>query len=830
MEEGSNWTVYAIIIVVVILVIGIIVYKFYPETFSDIEKVADDVFKFGEEKKNADATQEAIVSVINSIVDCLGKSNENCGCTLDMAQLKKLPEGYQVIIQNIVDKTDVKEEKFVAVSPAKNGNPIGNIVRVNEIEISFAVPATAKEDGKGIAGIACRKNIPAIIDTQTVNGVEEKIPGRAYDNLILESQGGNIIIKEESGGTGYGPYKFYDESIVQQIYKKGDNACFITNAVEDRGSAANSYGNLDLNDISANSDDFFIYRMSNEAFTSAVRTHAPIDNTPVLGTGGREATPEEAMETTGSARTGLTVEDARKSEIANGLLSIRNCEGTAGVDYPLVWPVSIDYMTGLADCGNFETGEESDVRLQINGVQREEGFGRWIVIKAEENSNVMVPVGNGVITDFCDSNCGEKGKSVTIYGYNPTTKRVTGRVIKLSGLKTLDSKYKVKTQEIKTDGTFTGGLVVEGGETIGTSLGEIIFKEGIHRAISGSEDIIYRDFYSGTRVWTERDIERVTTSPSHLPGIMPDLPDEYYEGGGCIKIADESRAGRGSIYELADKISNMEIGALNTLLNFNINGKKYDKLVIVPTAKDIAPCTAVGCRVPYICPDGEICLCLKKGDADNYCVKLPANGFLPKFVEGSVSSGGADYKKMFYQRIGDTLGICERLPCVSNAGGMAIDSARQYAAKNANVISMLEACKREGGICTDLMDCRKPTDKIALPICPQPNEVCCIDLTTARESSAPDSKCETTYKGLCRGTSVGCTSEEKKEDNAGCPQGTQCCRNKCELEHAGACRRNECGREETSLGPIFGCPNDKLCCIASDPELSSPGGLRELGY
>ena len=44
-----------------------------------------------------------------------------------------------------------------------------------------------------------------------------------------------------------------------------------------------------------------------------------------------------------------------------------------------------------------------------------------------------------------------------------------------------------------------------------------------------------------------------------------------------------------------------------------------------------------------------------------------------------MSSGGADYKKMFYQRIGDTLGICERLPCVSNAGGMAIDSARQDA-------------------------------------------------------------------------------------------------------------------------------------------------------
>ncbi|MFA5888470.1 MAG: hypothetical protein WC852_07215, partial [Candidatus Nanoarchaeia archaeon] len=409
MEEGSNWTVYAIIIVVVILVIGIIVYKFYPETFSDIEKVADDVFKFGEEQKNANAAQEAIASVINSIVDCLGKSNEKCGCTLDMAQLKKLPEGYQIIIQNIVDKTDVKEEKFVALSPARNGNPIGNIVRVNEIETSFAVPATAKEDGKAIAGIACRKNSPAIIDTQIVNGVEEKIPSRAYDNLILESQGGNIIIKEESGGTSYGPYKFHDEAVVQQIYKKGDNACFITNAVEDTGNAANSYGNLDLNDISANSDSFFIYKMSNEKFTSA-----PSEPTMMLGTAGREATPEEAMATTGSTRTRWGEKSERMQEIANGLLSIKNCEGTAGVDYPLIWPVSMDYMTGLGDCGDFGAGEGNDIKLQAFGVQREEGFGRWIVIKAEENSGVMVPVANGVVTDFCDSNCGEKGKSVTI--------------------------------------------------------------------------------------------------------------------------------------------------------------------------------------------------------------------------------------------------------------------------------------------------------------------------------------------------------------------------------------------------------------------------------
>lgn len=827
MEEGSNWTVYAIIIVVVILVIGIIVYKFYPETFSDIEKVADDVFKFGEEKKNADAAQEAIASVIDSIVDCLGKANQNCGCTLDMEQLKKLPEGYQVVIQNRIDRTDVEEEKFVLLTPAKLGDPLTNSIRVNEIEVSFAVPATAKENGKEIAGIACAKVSPVIKSMEIINGKEVEAPVQSYENLILEKSGNNIIIKK----TGYGPYKFYDESVVQQIYRKGDNVCFITNAVEDRGNAENS-AQTGIGEISENPNVFFIYKMSNEAFTSAPRAIAPSGSATVLGTAGREATPEEAMETTGSARTGWNAEDKRKSGIMNGLLSIKNCEGAAGADYPIIWPVSVEYITGLEDCGNFGAGELNDNKLQLLGVQREEGFGRWIVIKTEENSNVMVPVGRGLVTDFCDSNCGEKGKSVTIYEYNPTTKRVTGRVVKISGLKTLDSRYKVKAEEIRTDGLFTGGLLVEGGEKLGDSTTEIIFKEGIHRSISGSEDIIYRDFYSGARIWRESDIERVTTTPSQLLGIMPSLPDEYYAGS-CIRAADESRTGRGSIYELVDKISSMGIGAQNTILNFNINNEKYEKLIIVPTAEDIAPCTRENCRVPYICPDGETCVCLKKnkeGSEENYCVKLPAHGFLPEFAQASIKADNADIKNIWFQRIGNTLGICEKLPCVSNTGGTAIDSARQYAAKESNMASMLEACKREGGVCADAMDCRKPTDKIVMPTCPQTNEVCCIDLTTAREYPDPDSKCETIYKGLCRGTSIGCTSEEiKSEDIADCPEGTQCCRNKCNLEHEGVCRRS-CGREETSLGPIFGCPSSTLCCIMSDPELSSPGGLRELGY
>ncbi|MFH1065828.1 MAG: hypothetical protein V1734_04970 [Nanoarchaeota archaeon] len=658
MEEASNWTVYAIIIVVVILVVGIIVYKFYPETFSDIEKVADDVFKFGEEQKNADATQQVIGSVISSIVDCLGKANQNCGCTLDMAQLKKLPDGYQVIIQNRLDKTDVKEEKFVLITPAKLGDPLTNSVRVNEIEASFAVPATAKEDGKNIAGIACTKISPVKISTQTINGQEQQITGTEYENLILEKSGDNIIIKKGK----YGPYKFYDEAVVRQIYKKGDNACFITNAVEDRGNAANS-AEVGLEDFTESSSAFFIYRMSATEFTSA-----PSEPTMVLGAAGREATPEEAMETTGSARTRWGEKSERMQEIANGLLSIRNCEGIAGVDYPLVWPVSAEYITGLEDCGNFGEGEFNEHIMQAFGVKREEGFGRWIVIKAEENSNVMVPVGHGLITDFCDSNCGEKGKSVTIYEYNPSTKRVIGRIIKISGLKTLDSRYKVKAEEIKTDGTFTGGLLVEGGETLGASLGEIIFKEGIHQSISGSEDIIYRNLYSYSGLLTERIIEEALTLPSQLLCIMPKLPADYYVGSCQIDLC-EGNNGRGSIYELADKISGMGIGAPNTILNFNVNSVKYDKLILVSSKdanrqRDTSCPTGTECTLPNFCPEGETCLCFKKDNTDNYCVKLQAHGFKPDSVEGSISSGEANYKKVFYQRVDTALGICETLPCV----------------------------------------------------------------------------------------------------------------------------------------------------------------------
>jgi hypothetical protein len=306
-------------------------------------------------------------------------------------------------------------------------------------------------------------------------------------------------------------------------------------------------------------------------------------------------------------------------------------------------------------------------------VQREEGFGRWIVIKAEENSGVMVPVANGVVTDFCDSNCGEKGKSVTIYEYNPTTKRVTGRVIKMSGLKTLDNKYKVKAEEVRTDGLFTGGLIVEGGETLGTSMIEIIFKEGIHQSISGSEDILYRDFYPGVSVWNERNIEYATTLYSQLLCIMPELPAEYY-GGACWRSIGQEGcddvSGRGSIYELADKISNMEIGAQNMILNFNMNSVKYDELILVSSKdanrqRERGACpTGTECALPNFCPEGETCLCLKKANADNYCVKLQAHGFRPESVEGSISSEEANYKKMFYQRVDTALGICETLPCV----------------------------------------------------------------------------------------------------------------------------------------------------------------------
>lgn len=649
MEESTSWVTYALIILVVLMVVGIMIYTFYPETFSDVSKIAEEVFKFGEDAKKNDALQMITASTIGSIFDCLEKSLDNCGCELNMEQMAKLPEGYKVFMQNRVDKTETEEQKYLLVAAFDvNDAPVGVASRMNNIQMRLALHAKWQESGKNMEGVLCRPMETYEIATQTIGGQESMVVDKTFENMLIEKKNGKIVFKAGK----YGPYEFYHEGIVMQMHRIGSDVCFVTKAIE------------------------------------------KIEN---MG----DLTDKQDMVRLVKFESGDSTEDTNweRDRVMEELFTIPRCEGTAGMDYSITWPANVGDITGIDSCGS-------------NSVSQN-GFSRWVKINVKPDNSVISPLAYGIVTDYCDSNCGEEGKSVTIYELHsayekfPETNRLTGRVVRIAGLKTIEETYKVRAQVTKT--SVTGGTVLRAGETIGTSTTALKMMETYKRnnEVEGGDDWIINNLerFIGNRR-TEQEIQKAVSSSEILLCLLPKLSAEYYKGSCTTGEYDIYSECKGldwtSLAELVNEASALEENSKPTHIVFPM----CKNCRIVAIGKDDedrgAPCSeetteercmtsdgkrtcemvtnprSATCDLPYRCPEGETCICEQRlTDGAPYselqlqtydfrhssCVRLPPYGFQPVFARGAVNAGNLNQRDIWLQRVGNTLGICETLPC-----------------------------------------------------------------------------------------------------------------------------------------------------------------------
>ncbi len=95
--ELPDWLTNLLIILALILIIGLILVKFYPESFNKTITIFDEVFGITLEQKKAENLTEAVLDLQKSIKTCLDSGLEDCSCGLN---LNKLPEGYYIKLQN----------------------------------------------------------------------------------------------------------------------------------------------------------------------------------------------------------------------------------------------------------------------------------------------------------------------------------------------------------------------------------------------------------------------------------------------------------------------------------------------------------------------------------------------------------------------------------------------------------------------------------------------------------------------------------------------------------------------------------------------------------
>lgn len=647
MEESTSWVTYAIIILAVIVVVGIVVLKFYPETFTDISNIAKETFKIGEDEKKAEASQRVIATTIDAIMECLEKELDNCGCELKKADLEKLPDGYKIFMQNRIDETDPEKPKSVLITAIdKNEGLIGKGQVMQPMQISIAVHEKWVKNGKKMEGILCRTLEPYNIRTWNTGTGEEAIPDEIYETFNLEKSGNQIVVK---AGT-YGPYNFFHEGMILSMYKRGNNICFVTKAIEEEA---------------ANAGDL---------------------------TGNNEMVPLLEFEE------GNDIEYLKRQidRVSQGLFRIPRCEGAAGMDYSITWPVALDEIKGLNSCGSAPAGFSREIKINVN-----------------EGSDVIMPLSYGVVTDYCEEGCGEEGKSVTIYelhsGYEKysETGRIVGRVVKIAGLKSINEANKVKAEINRTG--FRGGAILKAGDIIGSSTGAITLMETYKRnaEVEGGEDWILKNLnhFIGNRR-TEEEIQKAIRSPEILLCMLPTLPSEYYAGTCAVTSFDRGSECRGidwgSLTELANELSIMQEGGLYNMMmpicrhcrialigkNNTDRGAPCHEATteeVCHTSEEGTQCEQVvnprspSCNLPHRCPEGKTCVCEQK-DPDYYsvtelqrqtydlresrCVQLPSYGFEPVFASGVVDSGDSTSKNIWMQRAGNTLAICENPPCI----------------------------------------------------------------------------------------------------------------------------------------------------------------------
>ncbi len=616
--EVPEWLTNAIIVLVVIFIIGAIVYLIAPDTYKDIFKIAEETFEIGEEQKKAEAAEKIITTTIEGFTLCIGNAAEGCSCTLDESNL---PNGYIVWLKN--SKNEAGEKSVLMQAFSSEGAATGSLKSVSNVNVRLAVSGSAK----------------------TKEGIEKQGIFCAERDLRIWNNNGKIRIGEETSTGEVQWFDFYNEAHSSQILKSGNSVCFLTNAVE---TGIAGMGATPLEDA--------------DNFNLVYEFDFPKDTRPAWA---REAAGSSGWVRRSLANNMYGNPDIERGRIAaEAIRQLPACTGTDWTSYMVLWPVSPQDIISIDSC--------KDKPRELAS-----SMGTNIPLSVTEDSNILSPVSKGVVTDYCSESCGSEGMSLAIYEvYDTGINWPTGRRIRISGMNEIDEKYKSKGSVSSTKIT---GVEVSAGEILGKASGKISYIENFPANVNMPENpqslLPYGLVDTGEALY-----EEIFKNPFEERFCsLPRLPAEKYTGEGCERITSIqgcSRAvSRGSLQEMADKIPLLKNGESGrTVLSFIHDGRHYGYLYVFPRGVGAYTDEWIGINflaedTPRgICDKNRHCLCLCMSENDctgGICEEIPEYGFNPATVNTAViEGGGAREKTIFYQRLGDRLGICSSPPCI----------------------------------------------------------------------------------------------------------------------------------------------------------------------
>ncbi|MBU4352254.1 MAG: hypothetical protein KJ939_04190 [Nanoarchaeota archaeon] len=341
-------------------------------------------------------------------------------------------------------------------------------------------------------------------------------------------------------------------------------------------------------------------------------------------------------------------------EILWSLDSLKSCSNVANSNNQIIWPIDPSNINSISSCYNL----------------KKDSFGYGLNVK--ERSVIKVPVFAGVIIDYCEIDCGSDGSYITIYEvYNNEKKPVLDdygnkRYIKISGFSSINqggqgySSYKSKG--IVT-GDSVSGLLVHYGEELGYSTDKLLFDigfDGLNLAESAA---------------SKKVSEKILCD-------LPKLNDKMYSGKDCkISCVNNVETAEQSLESLINWMSRLEDrGKGVTTIKLDTNQ------ILIGFGKDQAEfgdkfwsCNSATGKGPFLgsedkpkqCRD-KPCLCLcDSDDCEEAVCKTFDSGFIPTFMQGGEGCefgpfiDSLDYlAKVYFERKGQTLGLCTKLPCI----------------------------------------------------------------------------------------------------------------------------------------------------------------------
>jgi len=342
-------------------------------------------------------------------------------------------------------------------------------------------------------------------------------------------------------------------------------------------------------------------------------------------------------------------------EILWSLDSLKSCSNIANKNTPISWPIDPSNINSFDSCYNI----------------KKDSFGYSLNVK--ERSVIKVPVFAGVIIDYCETDCGNNRSYITIYEvYNNEKKPVLDeygnkRYVKISGFSSINQgghgHLSYKSKGIVT-GDSVSGLLVQYGEELGYSSNKIMFEIG----------------FDGLQLAESAASKKVSEK---ILCDLPKLDNKLYSGKDCnINCVTNVETPEQSLESLVSWLSRLEdrdkgrttikLDTNQILMGFGKDQKEFGDNNLWDCDSSLGRYFFIGSEdKPKQCGN-KPCLCLcEGGDCEEAVCKTFDSGFIPTFMQGGE---GCEYgpfidslwnvADVYFERKGETLGLCTKLPCV----------------------------------------------------------------------------------------------------------------------------------------------------------------------